>query len=329
MLRHEARSDVLANLPIEEERRKRPFLIPTRPQTPGEFIQDVRQELLSAKTHIYIDTSFLVWLTMLGKDARQEFIKWMDSVGRARFHIPAWAAHEFLRHHVQDLVGDGLAKIANKLSNTADETYSYLRPFLDAPVKGDPRNPEQIRTETREILVEVKRLAAWVSRWRGQHYPDHFNEVAMLVNDIGLPDVAIFNFMTDIDVLQKSRFSGRVPPGFKDRAKKDKYEKNGDEETLVGSNRFGDLMFWREVLFHARAESVDTIVILTNDRKNDWHMGAQDTFAPDDELLASRKNWPPVPVAHPMLCCEASAIAGVSRVVLVDSPYLAAFLRKT
>ena len=49
----------------------------------------------------------------------------------------------------------------------------------------------------------------------------------------------------------------------------------------------------------------------------------------DQDLLAERRDWPPVPTAHPMLSFEASKVANVTRVFLIDSLYLAAFLRKT
>jgi hypothetical protein len=315
--------------PLESEQSKRPLLVPTTLPTLTEFIREIEEALQSEATHVYIDTSFLIWLTMLGKTARSEFISWMDKIGRTRFHVPVWASHEFLRHHTKKLIEESLTKAANKLTDLADTSYSYLRPFLDEPLGGDPRRPEKVRSEAREILTQVKILAQRVSRWSGQHYSEHFIEVANLINEIGLRNAVIFDSMSEIDIQEKNRYSGRIPPGFQDRRKKEQFDQEEDGEAVVGSNRFGDLMLWREILHHAKADSVQTILILSNDRKNDWRMGGPGEIVMDQDLLAERRDWPPVPTAHPLLSFEASKVANVTRVFLIDSLYLAAFLRKT
>jgi hypothetical protein len=239
--------------PLESEQSKRPLLVPTTLPTLTEFIREIEEALQSEATHVYIDTSFLIWLTMLGKTARSEFISWMDKIGRTRFHVPVWASHEFLRHHTKKLIEESLTKAANKLTDLADTSYSYLRPFLDEPLGGDPRRPEKVRSEAREILTQVKILAQRVSRWSGQHYSEHFIEVANLINEIGLRNAVIFDSMSEIDIQEKNRYSGRIPPGFQDRRKKEQFDQEEDGEAVVGSNRFGDLMLWREILHHAKA----------------------------------------------------------------------------
>jgi hypothetical protein len=83
--------------------------------------------------------------------------------------------------------------------------------------------------------------------------------------------------MADIDVLERNRYSGRVPPGFKDKRKREKKLEDAKSDIvhdLSGSNRYGDLMFWREVLEHASADAaISGIIIISNDAKNDWQMG--------------------------------------------------------
>ena len=86
---------------------------------------------------------------------------------------------------------------------------------------GDPRHPEKVRSEARDILTQVKVLAQRVSRWSGQHYSEHFTEVANLINELGLRNAVIFDSMSEIDIQEKNRYSGRIPPGFQDKRKKE------------------------------------------------------------------------------------------------------------
>jgi hypothetical protein len=309
------------------EYRPQALTIPTTSLSVAQFIEEAEAFLLQESTHIYLDTSFLVLLTTLGKDARREFLGWMEKLGIERFHIPIWAGHEFLTHHVQDMIGDMLTSTASKLNTLADSTYGLLRPFLDEPIAGDGRSPQELQVYARDTLVQLKHLANQMTQWKGQHYEEHFNEVANLIAEIGLKGRGIFDFMSDIDVLERNRFTGRIPPGFQDRRKKERDDVDG--KSTIGSNRYGDLVFWREVLQHASNPTITGIAILSNDRKNDWHMGGEIRFDIEGEFLPLRHRWTPIPVIHPMLALEASNSASISKVILLDSAYLGLLLHKS
>jgi hypothetical protein len=129
----------------------------------------------------------------------------------------------------------------------------------------------------------------------------------------------------------QGRFDGRIPPGFQDRGKQ---ERRGTEvvdgqtiQTTMGSNRWGDLVFWKEVLGLAKQQRAKTIILLTNDMKNDWQFGGR--AQPDEaDLKSLKKKWRPIPVAHPMLCLEAKVQAKVDDVLLLDSVYLGVFFKR-
>ncbi len=72
--------------------------IPITSETPDEFTSRVAGLLMAATTHVYFDTSFLMWLTTVGDEARTEFFRWADTLGE-RTHIPLWSMHEYHRHH--------------------------------------------------------------------------------------------------------------------------------------------------------------------------------------------------------------------------------------
>jgi predicted nucleic acid-binding protein len=121
--------------------------IPTSRETIDSFVVRLRELIASPGTHLYVDTSFLVWLTALGKEARAEFTTWIDRAARDRFHVPVWSAHEYLRHHVKDLHGTKLTEVAKNLTRVADEAFGTLRPYLDSQIVNDPRPVRRIDAE--------------------------------------------------------------------------------------------------------------------------------------------------------------------------------------
>lgn len=304
---------------------KRPLpklTIPTDVQTFEDYFARLQILQSRADTHIYFDTSFLVWLTGVSSDGREELLSWLHALGRSRIHIPVWAAHEYFRHHVTGLISNQLQEVAGNLRTAANDSYAALRPYLDTPVRGEHRSLAEIHTNVRKTLIDVKRLAGFASKWSTEHYQSHVNDVFKMINDYGVQSGSVFDNLHDIEILEKSRYTGRIPPGFKDKKKK---ERDG-----VGSNSFGDLEFWREILRHSKDVRAKSVIILSNDRKNDWLMGAQPapTIDREDEVIAAKRSWNPIPRAHPMLLFEAHASAGVEELVLTDTVYLATYFKK-
>ena len=274
----------------------------------------------SPKTRVYIDTSFLVWMTALSKEARAELTCWLNIAVPGRVHVPVWAVHEYLRHHTQDLHGSKLRKSVEELNLVADQTFADLKPYLGSPVSGDGRDPEAITSSARATLIEIRRIAGIAAGWRKQHYDENAAEMIKFINAVGLTSPSLLGWMTDIETQERSRFEGRIPPGFQDRGK--------SAEGKVGSNRFGDLVFWKEILQHAGKVRASGVVIVTNDGKNDWTMAGARQPELDEQLRKVRTDLPPLPRPHPMLEYEASGAAGVTDLMLVDSTYLAIHIRR-
>jgi len=279
---------------------------------------------------VYVDTSFLMWLTKIGRTSRSQLLDWMVANCPNRVHVPVWSAHEYLRHHVAGTIVTELDHKASSLANIASKTYNYLRPFLDDTLAPGTITAESQQVAAREALNEIQNLAKTVKRWTDD-YEEHASEVITFINDHVLDKTRVFEYMSDIETLSKGRFNGRLPPGFQDRGKKAQVvASTGEEEDAgiqVGSNHWGDLIFWKEVLYHAAEAGAGVIIILTNDRKNDWYLGGRHQHSIDEDLLRLKARWDPVPCVHPMLNLEASITAGTSDIVLLDAPYLGALLR--
>ena len=57
----------------------------------GRLVALIREQ----STHIYIDASFLMWMTKIGSRSRRELINWLQLHCPGRVHVPIWAAHEY------------------------------------------------------------------------------------------------------------------------------------------------------------------------------------------------------------------------------------------
>ena len=304
--------------------------IPIELESSTDFTARVAVLVAREDAIIYVDTSFLMWLTKIGRTSRRQLLDWLVANCPNRVRVPVWSAHEYLRHHVANTIVTELDQRASSLAKIASKTYNYLRPFLDDTLAPGTITAESQQVAAREALNQIQHLAKTVKRWTDDHEA-HAAEVITFINDHVLDKTRVFEYMSDIETLSKGRFNGRLPPGFQDRGKKAQVVASmGEEEdagTQVGSNHWGDLIFWKEVLFHATETAAGAIIILTNDRKNDWYLGGRHQQNIDDDLLRLKARWDPVPCAHPMLNLEARVTAGISDIVLLDAPYLGALLR--
>ncbi len=79
-------------------------LIGRVPETSDAYLARLAKLISATDTHVYFDTSFLMWLAKLGRPAREQFLAWVTVEGATRFHVPLWAAHEFFKHQVRKTI---------------------------------------------------------------------------------------------------------------------------------------------------------------------------------------------------------------------------------
>jgi hypothetical protein len=299
--------------------------IPTGFESSDDYRARIGRLLGEVGTCVYIDTSFLMWATKIGPASRGELLEWLRTDVGDRAHVPTWAAHEYLRHHVAGTIVDELAKKTTEISQLAGGTFNYFRPFLDDPALPAADSWGRLRSSTRDAINTLGLLATATKKWKDA-YPAHAQEIIEYINERVLAVGTLFEDLPAIAELGAARYEGRIPPGYQDRNKKGQTDDDPDEVSVAGANRYGDLIFWKESMEHAAAMGASAVIILTNDRKNDWRMGGTNHAEIDATMLSIKKAWRPVPVIHPMLALEAQ-LSGVGEVALIDSQYLAAYLR--
>ncbi|MGN7126736.1 PIN-like domain-containing protein [Methylorubrum thiocyanatum] len=286
------------------------------------FTQRVDAALRSQESFVYLDTSFLMWLIKISPASRDEFFQWLDDTLPSRVAVPTWSLHELYRHNVEKRIMVDLDEQLARLNKTAEQSFSTLWTLFDEPLNGASSAAQQ-REQARDTLRAVRTLTDRASNWK-VGYERNAREVIEFANRRAVKGSDIFHHLSTIEMLADARFTGRVPPGFQDKRKKDvESEDVLGADVVVGSNRWGDLVFWQEVLDHARAHRVRVVVILTKDAKNDWRMAGKLAVHGDTDGSAVGVQPP-----HPMLSFEATRTASAQELVLLDQSRLADVMKR-
>jgi hypothetical protein len=285
------------------------MLIPTASETGESYLERIEALLPDEKTHLYFDTSFLIWLTIIGSVSRAQFVEWAGRLGE-RTHIPLWAMHEYYRHHTKRTLKNEIEAKATELVDAASAFQSIVGLYGDRPFF--PGAPEEAYLN--EVQATIERVATITKAARSWDYESSAAETLAWMNSRALARNSTFRLMRTLDSYGTARFVQELPPGYEDRDK--------------SVNQYGDLLFWEEVVADARERGATTAIIVTRDRKEDWYsrVGQAEVGTVFKRL---RDRWEPVPAPHPTLSFEMATRAGVQSLVMLDELYLGALLWKT
>lgn len=73
--------------------------------------------------------------------------------------------------------------------------------------------------------------------------------------------------INEINKKGEDRYEKKIPPGFKDGAKKKSISYFSD---LIIEDKFGDLYLWEQMIEKASAENIKNVIFVTDDAKDDW-----------------------------------------------------------
>lgn len=281
------------------------MLIPLQLEPAEAFLTRAATAIAHAQSHIYFDTSFAMWLTVIGPASRAAFIDWTSTV-EGRIHVPAWTIQEYYRHHQSKTLKTEIDIQSIATVKAAEDFRSRLRVLADGPLL--PGQPEaSFLNRLKSIQQELHELVAAAKGW---NYDDASAEVIDWMNRHTLAASGIFGSFGRLREVGRTRYAHEVPPGYEDRHK--------------GLNRYGDLLFWQDVVADARRRTASSVIVLTRDRKEDWYASAPEPEV-GPALRRLRSRWEPVPSPHPMLTFEMQTRSGCE-LILLDDLYLGAIL---
>ncbi|KFL46323.1 hypothetical protein IL54_1739 [Sphingobium sp. ba1] len=222
--------------------------------------------------------------------------------------------HEFHRHHRSGTLRADLVKRADGLMSAAKLFRQEVGRYADQRMQVG-QSGAAFQDSVDNALELLKDLTDVARRW---DYDRCAADVISWMNERACANRTVFRSLESLEARGAARYTQDVPPGFLDRIKQDSPDK--------GSNKYGDLLFWQEVVEDAQKKGARAVIIVTRDRKEDWFAGE-----PDPNLTLDwqrvRAKWRPVPRPHPTLAFELK-VEAQAQLELLDELYLGAVLWK-
>ncbi|SNT47194.1 MULTISPECIES: PIN-like domain-containing protein [unclassified Pseudomonas] len=246
-----------------------------------EDFDDKTIELMWGRALFVFDSNVLLDLYRLPVNAKNELLNVLRHPKiKDRIWIGFQGLLEFLNNR-HDIIGDQKSKFeeVRGLLNDANANYKESLKILMAGL-------ERLRLSKRHSLIEPEKYITYEKINSGIDFINDFlGELDKLEEkqpDVHQADntkaqvLEIFSGKVgdgfDKDELYRiydegeERYKQEIPPGYKDKGKKHFYVVKDVEYKC----KFGDLVFWKEVIRKARSESIEYLILVTGDVKPDW-----------------------------------------------------------
>ncbi|WP_339488503.1 PIN-like domain-containing protein [Pseudomonas sp. RL_5y_Pfl2_70] len=241
---------------------------------PSHFASDQNRIITLWSECIFVfDTNVLTGMYKYSDETRDALYQVIESLGE-RLWIPYQVILEYL---------DNRAKIVHDQSKLYTSAIEKLENFK-AELENPTRHPfvlsdiyEEFCTSTEKVLEDLRsRRALHEGRIATDDIKARLAE--LLDGKIGPKYSA-----EALDALSKEgdiRYSQKIPPGFEDR---DKHK--GSTLTKEVNKRYGDLIFWKQILDRSK-ETSTSVILVTGERKEDWwSICGGKTIGPLPELM--------------------------------------------
>lgn len=222
---------------------------------------------------IVLDTNVLLNLYRLPTTARDELLQVLDSL-KDRIWIPHQVALEFQRRRLTVIASE--RKSTEEALQAASDLVSELKRKVDT-LQIDKRG---LGIESQPLLDDLEKanaklLDAIKAVHQSQLDISSSDEVREKLDAILLGKVGVGpKTQAELELLVlggDDRYKEKIPPGFADIDKdKNPSEANFIHDHIKYPRKFGDLILWRQLLQHAKANSIKTVLLVTADKKEDW-----------------------------------------------------------
>ncbi|WP_339696326.1 PIN-like domain-containing protein [Celeribacter baekdonensis] len=242
---------------------------------------------------------------------------WASAGGLSgKVHIPLWSLHELHKHRgAPDVLFPARPKITS-IEKELESLTESASLFVDDDLA--VRKAFLGRLQYLDFLDVAKKSLIRALKVMKEV------DTAKVEEDI-LPffeKIALRGAFPNISNAQRefcARSEGRVPPGYQDSRKK------GDDGEVGGSgaNRFGDLVFWQEILTDTLSkEEIQKVIIITHDGKPDWVFSPQRYKDYDGKVRNNSAKPKLVTCPHPTLSAEIALTSGIEELYILTIPQL-------
>ncbi|MGG6311579.1 PIN-like domain-containing protein [Paenibacillus macerans] len=208
------------------------------------------------------DTNTLLNLYRYDKKTRDLLFKVMELI-KSRMWLPHQIALEYHKHMLNEIYDqeDAYRNITDKVKNAVTSLENELNNLRHSniDVKKIKKYLENVREDIGKELEMQKKSHPDLSRIK-DNITDLFDE------KIGHEYSQ--ERLNEIYRDGSSRYENKIPPGYKDI--KGKENKKTVNNGLIYQDMYGDLIYWLQILDKAKEESTKSIILVTDDNKEDW-----------------------------------------------------------
>lgn len=225
---------------------------------------------------IVFDTSALIDFYYYPRETRQEIYDKIFESFRGRIWIPAHVQFEYLKNRkgiIEKPISEKYEPLKKEKLKELKSANSKIK-NISEQIKNDTRKPESHPYLPQEKINEFIEFTKEIDKRIKEFESDLVKEIEKQENEIkslNENDTILKAFETNIEVGEeftfieimkiveegKLRYEFKIPPGFMDLKEKE------------GTQIFGDLIVWKQILHYAQKENT-SIIFVCNDLKIDW-----------------------------------------------------------
>lgn len=241
---------------------------------PSHFANDPnRIKALWADCLFVVDTNVLTGMYKYSDETRDALYDVIESLGD-RLWVPYQVMYEFLDnrakivHDQSKLYAGTIAKLEG-LQEDFESTTKH--PFVSLPIY------ERFCQSSKEVLQELEAARRF---HEGRITSDDVKDKLALLLDGKIGRAYSKEVLADLVKEGEARYSQNTPPGFEDGNKH-----KGTTLLKEIHKRYGDLIFWKQILDKAKELSA-SVILVTGEKKEDWwSVCGGKTIGPLPELL--------------------------------------------
>ena len=236
-----------------------------------EVFASLSDALVSKKTRIYLDASFLIHTYEISLAARDELFNALDGFGD-RVGVPLWAARETWDFVRSRIARRPLESPGSRLRRELDRFRAEALRYVDDETVSD-LSKEEYQKQLDAALKAVRELAERVAKYEPK--ADVTTARLMPFIEARRLNSNLIEILATVNTTAQVRALHNVPPGFGDTS--GVVDEDGGEDRPAPRSRGkqknpnGDLIIWLEVLADCKATKADQLVMITRDtNKGDW-----------------------------------------------------------
>jgi hypothetical protein len=266
-------------------------------------LSEEREEKLWNNAVFIFDTSTLLSLYLCPENTRNQIYSEVFEKLKDRLWIPGHVKFEYLKNRVKKIhepIVNGYNPLKEKSVKPITDSIIKASNFLENlenEVKKSDNHPHMELTHIEKFKADIEefiKVAKDFEHKISSQIDEKIQEVLLLEHNDTILEKLSFYFhigreysfqeIMDITFEGKHRYEFKIPPGYEDL--KDK----------VGTQIFGDLIIWKQIMEYAKENNRD-IIFICNDVKEDWweifedKKGKKKITVPRKELIKEIKDF--------------------------------------